>query len=67
MTEYSNTGITHVINEYIHDKTVRDMLIDRLVDGLTYNELSEKYGYSMRQTQRIIYKYQNEIFNRLKP
>ena len=65
MTEYSNTGIIHVIEEYIHDKTVRNMLLDRLVDGLTYNELAEKYGYSVRQMQRIIYKYQNEIFKHL--
>lgn len=65
--EYLNSEIAYIIDERIHDKTVRDMLKDRYIDGLTYNELSEKYGYSIRQTQRIIYKYQNVIFSKLKP
>lgn len=65
--EYLNSEIACIIDECIHDKTARDMLKDRYIDGLTYNELSEKYGYSIRQTQRIIYKYQNDIFSRLKP
>lgn len=67
MTEYSNSRIIYIIEEYVHDKTIRDMLIDRYTDGLTYSELAEKYGYSVRQTQRIIYKYQDMIFKHLEP
>ena len=64
---YYNSDVEHVIDEVIHNKTVRDMLKDKLIDGLTYNELAGKYGYSLRQAQRIIYKNQEEIFKHLKP
>ena len=64
---YFNSDIGHVIDEVIHNKTVRDMLKDKLIDGLTYNELAAKYGYSLRQAQRIIYKNQEVVFKHIKP
>ena len=65
--EYYNSDIEHIIDEVIHNKTVRDMLKDRLINGAPYKELEIKYGFSRRHTQRIIYKYQEEVFKHLKP
>lgn len=65
--KYYNSDIERIIDEVIHNKTVRNMLKDKYIDGLTYNELAGKYGYSLRQAERIVYKYQDEIFKHLKP
>lgn len=65
--EYYNSEVQHIIDEVIHDKIIRDMLKDRLIDGLPYKELEKKYGFSRRHTQRIIYKYQEIVFKHVKP
>lgn len=56
MKEYSNTEITNLINEYIHSDRDRKILRDRFVNGLTFNELEEKYHLSTSQTKRIVKK-----------
>ncbi len=67
MTEYSNSRIIYIIEEYVHDKVVRDMLKDRLIDGLTYAEIAERHGYTLRHTQRLIYRYKEIVFKYYKP
>lgn len=64
---YDNNDIEPIIDAYIHKKTIRGMLKDRLIDGLTYKEIADKYGYTIRHTQRLIYRYQEIIFQYLKP
>ena len=51
---YSNAEMTHLINEYIHSERDRNILIDRLVNGLTFSELEDKYHLSERQIKRIV-------------
>ena len=64
--EYDNFEVIELIMTYIHSVKVRAILRARLVDGLTYDELSQKFDYSPQQIKRIVYKGQNEIFKHLK-
>ena len=50
-----------------HERTVRHRAIlkSRLIDGLTYDELSEMYYMSPRQIKRIVYKSQEVLFRHI--
>lgn len=66
MKEYLNSEITALINEHIHSKRDRDILIDRLVNGKTFDKLAEDHDMSLRQIQRIVYKNQEIVFLHMK-
>lgn len=66
MIEYTNSGITSIINEYVHKSRDRQILIHRYVDGLTYEQLAEKFDLSVKQIKNIVYKHQNTIFSKVK-
>ena len=68
MRDYSRTEIESAIDEWIVGKNAqrnRSVLKSRLIDGLTFEELSEKYDMSVRQIQNIVYKSQEKIFRHL--
>lgn len=66
MVEYSNSEITNVINEYIHNERNRRLLLRRYVDGICYEPLAEEFGLSVRQVKNIIYHNEEIIFKHLK-
>ena len=43
----------------------RAILIDRLVNGLHYEPLAEKYDLSVRYTKTIVYKWETKIFKHI--
>ena len=51
---YTNSKMAFLIDEYIHSARDRDILKDRLFNGLTYSELEDKYHISERQIKRIV-------------
>lgn len=61
----SRSQIENLIYEWIFNKKHRDILIDRLLDGLTYQQIAEKYDISIQQAQNIIYKTQDKLFKHL--
>ena len=65
MMEYSNTDMEKAINEYIHSERDRQILKSRLIDGLTYDELSDKYHLSARRVKTIVYRAQDGLFKHL--
>ena len=65
MKEYTNSQIIKLIDEHIHSDRDRQMLKSRLVDGLTFEQLAEKYDLSVRQVKRIVYKRQEVLFKHL--
>ena len=68
MKDYSRTEIESAIEEWIVGKNAqrnRNILKSRLIDGLTFEELSEEYDMSVRQIQNIVYKSQEKIFKHL--
>lgn len=65
MIEYSNSEITRVINEYIHNERNRNLLKRRYVDGITLESLAEEFDLSVRQVKNIIYKNEDVILKHL--
>ncbi len=57
----TNTEICRLIDEYIHSAKHRDILKDRLVNGMTYEELAESHDYSVRQVKNIVYRYGDRL------
>ena len=62
MIEYTNSQIEHIIDEYIHSQRDRDLLKDRFINGLTYEQIAEKHDLSVRHVKTIIYKKQDILF-----
>ena len=65
MIEYSNSEITRVIDEYIHNERNRKLLKRRYVDGITLEALAEEFDLSVRQVKNIIYKNEDVILKHL--
>lgn len=65
MIEYTNSQITAIIDEHIHNAKYRDILKDRFVDGLTFEQIAEKRDISPRQAQNVVYKAQNVLFKHI--
>lgn len=62
MIEYTNSRVIEIINEHVHSERDRNIMIDRLVNGMCYEPLAEKYDLSVTQVKRIIYKLQMVVF-----
>ena len=65
MTEYSNSQIEKVIDEYIHSSRDREILKRRYIDGITFESLSEEFCLSVRQIKNIVYKANYTIFKHI--
>lgn len=63
--EYTNSRIRELIAEHIHSQRDREILCDRLIDGLTFERLGEKHDMSDRQIKRIVYKLQERLFKHI--
>ena len=61
--DLSRNDIEYLINQFIFSRRDRDMLFDRLIDGMTYDELSKKYYMSVRHIQNIVHRNKEIIFS----
>lgn len=61
----TNSHIKEVISEYIHSERDRGILLDRYVNGYTFERISEKYDMSTVQIKRIVYKNEMTVFKHL--
>lgn len=66
MRDYSRTEIIDAITEWVHNEKHRAILSRRLLDGVTFEALSEEFDMSVTQIKRIVYKSQNTLFRHLK-
>lgn len=62
MKDYTNSEISHLIDELIHSERDRAILKRRLIDGICYEPLAEEFDMSPVQIKRIVYKAENKIF-----
>lgn len=65
MTEYTNSRIREIIEEYIHSERDRAIMVRRLIDGVCFEPLAEEFEMSDRQIKRIVYRLQTEIFKHI--
>lgn len=52
-----------LIEQFVFSKRDRQMIRDRLIDGMTYEELAEKYYMSVRQIKNIVHKNKDIVFS----
>ena len=65
MRDVSRTELENAIDEWILNEKHRSILRRRLIDGLTYDRLSEEFDMSVRQIKTIVYKGEEKVFRHL--
>ena len=65
MVEYTNSQVRELIREHLHSERDRRVLYDRLVMGMTFDELAGKYDMSPRQMRTIVHRNEQIIFRHL--
>ena len=65
LSDIKNSDIKNAIDEYIHSERDRAVLLDRLVNGLTFEKLGEKHDLSEIQVKRIVYKLSDDVYRHL--
>lgn len=74
MTKMENYNLSrseweHIIDEYIYGKKCerdRAILKDRLLVGMCFEPLAEKYNLSVQHTKKIVYKGIDKISRHIK-
>jgi len=59
----------HLIDQYIigrNSERNRKIIKRRLLDGICYEPLSEEFGLSVRQTKKIVYAAEKQLFKRFR-
>lgn len=65
MTEYTNSEIAALIDEYIHSERNRAILKRRLIDGICFEPLAEEFDLSVQHVKSIVYREQDKVFRHL--
>ena len=63
--EYTNSKIRELIAEHIHSERDRAILCRRLIDGISFERLSEEFDLSVRQTKNIVYQNEEILYRKL--
>lgn len=63
--EYTNSQIKALIEEHLHSERDRQLLYRRLIDGITFEKLSEEFSMSPRQTRTIVHRCEAILFKHL--
>jgi Mor family transcriptional regulator len=64
----SNAELYDIINNWIKGRMAyrnRQILVDRLIEGMTYEAIAEKYDMSVRQIKNIVYKNEYTIYRHI--
>ena len=71
--EYTNSQIRALIEEYVHSIRDRELLFLRFIDGLTYEQIANRYQQdhpdnyiSVDTVKRAIRKSESKLFSHLK-
>lgn len=62
MIEYTNSQISALIDEHIHNERNRAILKRRYIDGICFEPLAEEFDLSVRQVKNIVYKSEQKLF-----
>lgn len=56
-----NSKIIEATHEYVRGARNREIIIDRYIELLTFEQLAEKYDLSVSTVKRIVYKYGDKV------
>ena len=62
---YTNSQIRELVAEHIHNQVDRRMVFDRLVNGLTFEKISEIYQLDVKTVRKRIHKCEEIIFRHI--
>lgn len=62
MMDLSRDDIVYLIQQFVFSRRDRQVIYDRLIDGLTFEQLGEKHGMSVRQIKNIVRKNKEIVF-----
>ncbi len=63
--DLSRTQLEALIDEWIFSERDRAILKRRMLDGICFDQLSEEFNLSVRQTKNIVYKAKERLFKHL--
>jgi DNA-directed RNA polymerase specialized sigma24 family protein len=63
--EYTNSQIRELIAEHIHNQIDRKMVFERLVNGMTFEKISEIYQLDVKTVRKRIHKCEDIIFRHI--
>lgn len=63
--ELSRSEYEHIIDEWVFNEKARAIMKRRMLDGITYDRLSEEFNMSVRQIQNIVYKTEQIIIKHI--
>lgn len=63
--ELSRSEYEHIIDEWVFNEKARAIIKRRMLDGITYDRLSEEFNMSVRQIQNIVYKTEQIIIKHI--
>ena len=55
MSDYTNSQISGLIDEHIHNERDRALLKRRMCDGVCFEPLAEEFDLSVQRTKTIVY------------
>lgn len=61
----SRTDWENLIEQWVFSERDRNILKRLLLDGVTYENLSEEFDLSVRQTKNIVYKLEKILFRHI--
>ena len=65
MKDYTNSQISELIDEHIHNQRDRALLKRRLIDGVVYERLAEEFNLSTQRTKTIVYRAEQKLIKYL--
>jgi hypothetical protein len=63
MMDLSRDDIVWLIQQFVFSKRDRAVIYERLIDGLTFEQLSAKHDLSVRQIKNIVRKNKDIVFS----
>ncbi len=56
MIDYTNSQISALIDEYVHNERDRQIMKRRFIDGVVFEKLAEEFDLSTQRVKAIVYK-----------
>lgn len=61
LANYKNSEIANVIDEWVHYEEHREMLKEKLINGVSFEEIAFNHNVSTSSAKKIVYSYESEI------